>query len=151
MQAASTDDRGDPGSKVLVAISPDQASNLNPACGQQRSMRWRRGSTLRNAFVITSIPSSPIAGAISCRAAGWWERLLDDERLDHEVGLRRDEHELGEIPGKVVQRQHRLEACDAPADDNDSGSGLVDAFAAQLWSLLDIQITRSRGRAAAGP
>ena len=46
------------------------------------------------------------------------ERLLDQQRLIEEVGIGGDEGDLGAIPGEIVEREQRLEACDAAADDD---------------------------------
>ena len=52
------------------------------------------------------------------------ERLLDRERLVHELGLRSHERDRGPVAGEIGEREHCFEAGDAAAGDQDPRLGI---------------------------
>ena len=70
------------------------------------------------------------------------EGLLHQQRLVDEVRLGGDQGEAGALAGEIAQREQRLHACDAAADDADPRTALVrlahglSLFRADSWPYL---------------
>src|SRR5262249_18505180 len=66
------------------------------------------------------------------------ERLLDHLRPVDEVGLRRDEHDLGALLGERAEREQALEARDTAAGDDDARASPARAIGPVVEAELHV-------------
>jgi hypothetical protein len=80
------------------------------------------------------------------------ERLLDQQRLVEEVGLRRDQRRRNPVAGKVTQRQKRLEPRHAPANDHHTISlaACLVVHRGNNLSSLSLSVEKASRHVAAG-
>ena len=87
---------------------------------------WSSGRTALTARCTNRAPFSAASGAELVALGGAEvERLLDEQRLVEEVGLRGDQGQGGPVAGQVVQCEQGLDSRDAAPDDDHAGPGVT--------------------------